>query len=96
MNYNFIFESKTVYENDSLDTLQCDEHIDYANMWKQLCNNAIKFGIFQNTLWILGYTNYLTSNNIIVKSEYPLLKLRNCTILFKSRNTNIKIKFNYS
>jgi hypothetical protein len=76
MNSNFVFQSNNVYENDVLDTLQCDEHIDFANMWKQLCNNAIKFGIFQNTLWILGYTNYLTSDNIIAKSDYPLLKLR--------------------
>lgn len=53
MNYSVIFEDVESYENDIYDTLQCDEHILYANMWKQLCNNAIKFGIFQNTIWIL-------------------------------------------
>jgi hypothetical protein len=82
MNYARVFDSYELYQNDIYDTLQCDEHIDYANMWKQLCNNAIKFGVFQNTLWVLGYTKYLISNGRIFESEESsYLKVRLCSIL---------------
>lgn len=53
MNYSIVFDNVSLYQNDIYDTLQCDEHIQFANIWKQLCNNAVKFGIFQNTIWIV-------------------------------------------
>ena len=49
MQYVKIFDEHLtdVYQNDCFDTLQCNQHIKYANMFKQLCNNAIQFGVIK-------------------------------------------------
>lgn len=76
-----------VYENDPLDTLQCNQHIKYANMFKELCNNAVQFGILKNVIWILGYSSYLGTNNTLLESESQgYLKL--CVCQF-NQNTNL-------
>lgn len=80
MYLNIILE-KIDYNIDEYDTLKCPVHISYANMFKQLTNNAIKFGIFNNILWILGKTNWKTingrleQNTDIAKQLTPYLKL---------------------
>jgi hypothetical protein len=45
--------------------LHCDINISYANMFKQLVNNALDFGIIQNVLWIIGRTTWVDSNGIL-------------------------------
>ena len=74
-NYVHLYESNEPYLNDQYDTLTCDYNIDYANMFKEISNNAIKFGIYHNTIWILGYTSYITLMNRLIKTENAYLKL---------------------
>lgn len=75
MNYVNVSELKQDYYNDKFDTLQINEHILYANMWKELCNNALQFGVLKNCIWILGYTKYVELGDQIIKNETANLKL---------------------
>lgn len=70
MNYTVLFNNNySEYYNDPYDTLQCDTQINYANMLKQLTNNAVKFGVISNVMWILGYTNYIIVSNKLTKDD---------------------------
>jgi hypothetical protein len=75
MNYVYVSELKTEYINDKFDTLQINEHILYANMWKELCNNAIQFGVLKNCIWVLGYSKYVELGDQIIKNKTGNLKL---------------------
>lgn len=75
MNFVKISDIKTEYINDKFDILQINQHIDYANMWKELCNNAIQFGVLKSCIWILGYSSYLQLNGQIIKQDSACLKL---------------------
>jgi hypothetical protein len=75
MNYVTISELKSNYTNDKFDILQINEHITYANMWKELCNNAIQFGVLKNCIWIYGYTKYTEFGDQIIKNNTANLKL---------------------
>lgn len=78
----------STYQNDIYDTLQCNQHIKYANMFKQLTNNAVQFGVFQNILWILGYTSYVELHEHLIEStDYPYLKLA-CVQFSKNKELN--------
>lgn len=68
MNLTTIQDISEEYKNDQFDTLQIDTHILYANMFKELVNNAIQFAIVKNTLFILGKTSYIMVGNRLQKS----------------------------
>jgi len=89
MNYCKIPEEQYgTYENDIYDTMQCNQHIKYANMFKQLVNNAVQFGVFQNTIWVLGYTSYIELHKKLIDStNHPYLKLV-CAHFYKNENLN--------
>ena len=84
MNYTTILDNIQEYQDDIYDTLQCNQHITYANMLKELCNNAVQFGVIQNVLWILGYSSFVELNEKYIKSDNAYLKL--CCIKF-NKNT---------
>jgi hypothetical protein len=44
-------------------------------MWKELCNNAIRFGVLRNCIWIFGYSRYTELGNQIIKNNTANLKL---------------------
>lgn len=74
-NFTHLYETSTDYVNDPYDFLQCNYNVNYANMLKEISNNALKFGIFKNTIWILGYTNYLLIDNSLIDTGKKYLKL---------------------
>ena len=74
-NYISLYESNEPYIHDQYDTLTCEYNIDYANMLKEISNNAVQFGIYNNTIWILGYTSYIMLTNRLIKTENTYLKL---------------------
>lgn len=53
MKYTKILDNYSGYINDPYDTLQCNTQVTYANMLKQLMNNAVKFGVMSNVMWVL-------------------------------------------
>lgn len=92
MNYCKLPEERFgTYQDDIYDTLQCNQHIKYANMFKQLVNNAVQFGVFQNTLWVLGYSSYIELNNKLINStSVPYLKLA-CVQFYRNEELNTLI-----
>ena len=69
MNYVYIQETRPEYQDDVYDVLQCNTHIEYANMFKQLCNNAVHFGVLGNVIWILGYTNFVETEGKLFENK---------------------------
>lgn len=74
MLYREINQNQT-YIYDQYDTIVCKEHNTYANILKQLFNNAVQFGIYEDVIWILGYSNYIKQNNTFIKLKEKYLKL---------------------
>lgn len=95
MNLNKIYQTQNVYVNDKYDMLHCDINISYANMFKQLVNNALDFGIIQNVLWIIGRTTWVDSNGILRQNtqnkfqNFSYLKL--ICISFYNQNNKLKL-----
>lgn len=78
MNRNVVIDFKDIkYVNDPYDTLLSNEDSKYANMLKQMTNNAVQFGIIKNTMWILGWTNYTmnASKRLMYNDVDKVLKL---------------------
>ena len=83
-----IKDSMDLYTDDIYDTLQCNQHLNYANMWKQLCNNAIRFGVIKSTLWVLGYTNWIKTNNYFVESNNDYYLKLGCLQFYQNQDLN--------
>ena len=86
MNNNVVIDFKDVkYQNDMYDTLLFNEDGRYANMLKQMTNNAVQFGVVKNVMWILGWTNYSmnVSQRLIYNPAEKMLRLVSFT--FKPR-----------
>ena len=83
-----IKDSSEIYTDDIYDTLQCNQHISYANMWKQLCNNAIRFGVIKSTLWILGYTNWIKTNDYFIESDNSYYLKLGCLQYYQDTELN--------
>ena len=75
--------------SDPYDTMNINSHYEYTNMFKQLCNNALDFGIVQNTMWVLGYSNWVHSNGNILTSTNNNLIL----VCFQYIQDNISNKY---
>jgi hypothetical protein len=75
------------YINDVFDTLQCNQQINYANMFKQLFNNCIQFGVVKNVIWVLGYTDYVSVDFVLNKGITPRLKLT-CVQFYQNNKLN--------
>ncbi len=93
MFYTIQDNQSTIYKDDTNDNMQCDEQITYANALKQLFNNAMQFGVIGNTMWILGYSNYINYDNVLQYSNtQSYLKL--CFIQFDQSAITGTLKFN--
>ena len=86
-----IKDSADIYTDDLYDTLQCNQHLSYANMWKQLCNNAIRFGVMKSTLWVLGYTNWIETNDTFIESENSYYLKLGCLQYYPNQELNTLI-----
>lgn len=75
MNFIKLYDSNETYLYDKYDVLQCNYDITYANMLKEITNNTVQFGIYQNTIWILGYTRYVSLGNKLIETPTKYLKL---------------------
>ena len=86
MNRNVVIDIKDVrYQNDVYDTLLFNGDGRYANMFKQLVNNAVQFGVVKNVIWVLGWTNYsMNSSQRLVYNEVDKV-LRLVSFTFKPR-----------
>jgi hypothetical protein len=81
-----------IYQTDEFDILQVYEDIEYANMLKELVNNAIQFGVIENSIWVLGYSKYLLINDKIVKNDDSQLKLKVGCFKVESDPQSLKLK----
>lgn len=66
MFYTELWDNNLDYNSDVYDLMECKEHKKYANMMKEIFNNAIQFGVIGNVGWILGYTKYINFNGTII------------------------------
>lgn len=86
MNRNVVIDLKDIkYQNDVYDTLLCNQRPNYANMFKQMTNNAVQFGIVNNVMWILGWTNYMLNSNQRLMFNKTQKVLRLISFEFKQR-----------
>lgn len=88
MNYTTILVNIVEYQDDIYDTLQCNQHITYANMLKELFNNAVQFGVLQNVIWVLGYSSYIDLHGELVKSSTTAYLKLGCIKFNKNSKLN--------
>jgi len=72
--------------NNDLDILSVtdNKNTEYLTILKEMTNNCIKFGIFDNMMWILGYTVYETLG---IKSK----RLKLCSLTYTHSNNKLMI-----
>ena len=68
MKLTYIRFNGSVYTFDEYDTMYCRQQISYVNMFKQLVNNAIQFGVINNIIWILGRTTWTDLNGTLTQN----------------------------
>lgn len=77
---------KTKTEADPFNVLMFNDSSKYSNMFSQLANNAVQFGVIKNVMWILGWTNYVNNFNdrLVYNESDKVLKL----VSFKFKQNN--------